>query len=96
MRNVVFVTYDIRDRRRLRSVYRFMRGRGEHIQLSVFRCELSPRERVELIAALFPLLDHSADQVLLIDVGPVECRGDEMVQAIGRPLIAIERRATII
>ena len=32
-----------------------------HIQLSVFRCELSPRERIELIAALTPVINHDED-----------------------------------
>lgn len=96
MRNVVFVSYDISDDRRLRLVYRFMRGRGDHVQLSVFRCELSARERMELLAGLDALIDHTADQVLLIDTGPAEGRGADCVQALGRPFVTIERRAVIV
>ena len=96
MRSVVFVTYDICDDRRLRQVYKLMRGRGEHIQYSVFRCELSPRERIELIAALDPLIDHAADQVLLIDAGPADGRGADCVQSLGKVFMTIERRATIV
>ncbi len=48
MRRAFLVTYDIGDPKRLRSVYRLMRGYGDHLQLSVFHCELSDRERVEM------------------------------------------------
>ena len=96
MRSVVFVSYDISDDRRLRLVYRLMRGRGDHVQYSVFRCELSARERAELFAALDALIDHTADQILFIDTGPVDGRGADCVQAIGRPFVTIVRRAVIV
>lgn len=96
MRNVVFVSYDISDDRRLRLVYRLMRGRGDHVQYSVFRCELSARERIELIAALDALIDHAADQVLLIDTGPAEGRGGDCVESLGKPFVTIARRAVIV
>jgi len=96
MRSVVFVSYDISDDRRLRLVYRLMRGRGDHVQYSVFRCELSARERIELIASLSDLIDHVADQVLLIDTGPAEGRGADCVQALGKPFVTIARRAVIV
>ena len=96
MRTIYFVSYDISDDRRLRLVYRLMRGRGDHVQYSVFRCELSDRDRAELIAALAEIIDHSADQVLLIDVGPAGGRGSECVESIGKPFVTIERRAVII
>lgn len=96
MRNVVFVSYDISDNRRLRLVYQYMRGRGNHVQYSVFRCELSDTERARLILGLAELIDHDADQVLLIDAGPVEGRGAECVQALGRPFVTTARRAVIV
>lgn len=96
MRSVVFVSYDISDSRRLRAIYTLMRGRGEHIQYSVFRCELSPRERAELIAALDAEIDNAEDQVLLIDAGPTDGRGADCVQALGKPFVTIERRAVIV
>ncbi len=96
MRNVVFVSYDISDDRRLRLVHRYMRGRGDHVQYSVFRCELSPTERAQLIAGLAELIDHEADQVLLIDTGPADGRGAECIEALGRPFVTIVRRAVIV
>lgn len=97
MRNVFFVSYDISDDRRLRQVYRFMRGRGEHVQYSVFRCELSALEKAQLIAGLAEIIDHGADQVLLIDVGPNDGRGRDSVEAVGKPFVAtMDRRAIIV
>ena len=37
------VTYDISCPRRWRKVYRIMHAFGEHVQLSVFRCDLTPQ-----------------------------------------------------
>ncbi len=48
MRTTYVVTYDIRDPKRLRRVYRLMLGYGEHVQYSVFRCDLTSRELLEL------------------------------------------------
>jgi len=48
MRQTYVVAYDISDPKRLRKVYKTMRGYGEHVQLSVFRCELTEMERLEL------------------------------------------------
>jgi CRISPR-associated protein Cas2 len=96
VRSVVFVSYDICDDRRLRRVYKLMRGVGEHIQYSVFRCELSSRERMQLMADLDALIDHGSDQVLFIDAGPADGRGADCVASVGRPFVTIERRAVIV
>ena len=50
MRNVYLVCYDVADAKRLRRTYRKMRGFGDAVQYSVFRCELSPTEKQELQA----------------------------------------------
>ena len=90
------VSYDITDDRRRAQVYKAMRGFGDHLQYSVFRCDLSPRERVTLVATLHPLLDHDEDQVLIIDLGPVDGRAADCVDSIGRPYTNPQRHAIII
>jgi CRISPR-associated protein Cas2 len=57
MRQTYVVSYDISNPKRLRKVYQTMRGYGDHIQLSVFRCELNRRELVELRARLADIGD---------------------------------------
>ena len=96
MRKRYIVSYDIRDDKRLRLVYKAMCGFGDHIQYSVFRCDLSARERVEMIAALNPLIDHEDDQVLVIDLGPVDGRAADCVEAVGRAYTNPERSAVVI
>ncbi len=73
-----------------------MRGFGDHLQFSVFRCELSPRERAQMIADLSPIIDHSADQVLIIDIGPNEGRANVAFESLGRAYTAPERTAIVL
>ncbi len=96
MRHVFIITYDVSDPKRLRFVYRFMRGWGEHLQLSVFRCELNPRELVEVRAGLATLIHHGEDQVLFVDVGPVDGRGFASIRAIGKVYSPPERCAIVV
>ncbi len=42
MRNTYLVTYDIRDDKRLRKVFKAMRDFGDHLQYSVFECQFTP------------------------------------------------------
>jgi CRISPR-associated protein Cas2 len=96
MRHTYVVTYDICDPKRLRKVYKTMLGWGEHIQLSVFQCELNHRELVELRVELDQVLHHGDDQVLFIDLGTVEGRGSESITSLGRPYIDPERVAIVV
>lgn len=96
MRQMFVISYDISCPRRLRRVYRLMRGWGDHIQLSVFRCELNARELVELRMRLNDIIHDTEDQVLFIDVGPVEGRGGTSIRAIGKVYVPPERRAIVV
>ena len=96
MRNVFLVCYDVCNDKRVKKVYKAMRGYGDHLQLSVFRCELSARERAEMIAELAPLISHDEDQVLIIDIGPSDGRATLVFESLGRPYVAPERHAIIV
>jgi len=78
------VCYDICNPKRLRKVYQKCRGYGEHLQYSVFRCELTERRRASLMAELDELIDHREDQVLFIRVGRPEGRAKTAFEALGR------------
>ena len=84
MRRLCIVTYDISDPKRLRRVFRTLKGYGEHLQLSVFRCDLTASQRLELVAKLGETVDHSEDQVMLVDLGPSEGRSHS-IEFVGRP-----------
>lgn len=95
-RNAFIVSYDISDPRRLRQVFKIMRGSGDHLQLSVFRCELNPSEVVRLKDRLGEVIRHDEDQVLFADLGPVDGRGAKCIRAIGRAYTHPERHAVVV
>ncbi len=95
MRQSYIVTYDICDPKRLRRVFKTLRGYGDHLQLSVFRCELNRRELVELRTKLAEAIHHGADQVLFVDVGPPEGRAATCIKSLGRPYTHPEVHANI-
>lgn len=94
MRNHYIVAYDISDPKRLREVFRTMRGYGDRLQYSVFICELSPKERVLLVTALEGLIDHSEDRVMIVDMGS----GDhaKWIEFLGRQIHLPERQAVVV
>jgi CRISPR-associated protein Cas2 len=96
MRNRYIVTYDISNDDRRSSVFRRLRGCGDHIQYSVFRCDLSESERLKMVAVLYPLIEHAEDQILLFDLGPVDGKAASCVNAIGRRYLAPERTVVVI
>ena len=96
MRNSYIVTYDISDPKRLRRTYKLMLGWGEHLQFSVFQCELTDRELVELRSELARVIHHTEDQVLFVDVGPVEGRATGAIEALGKPYADPERIALVV
>jgi CRISPR-associated protein Cas2 len=79
------VTYDISSPERLRQVYKTLLGFGEHIQLSVFRCDLTSIRRIEMRMALDRIIQHEEDQVLVIRVGPSGKKTLERFEVMGRP-----------
>jgi CRISPR-associated protein Cas2 len=96
VRQAFIVSYDISNPKRLRRVYKIMLGYGEHLQLSVFRCELNKSELVELRGKLSKAVHHDEDQVLFVDIGPVDGRGAGSIAYIGRPYAPPERRVVIL
>lgn len=90
MRNSYLVCYDISDDKRLRRVFQIMRGWGDHLQLSVFECQLTRAELAELKGELREVIHHEQDQVLFVDLGPAEGRGDRVITALGRPYTSFD------
>ena len=96
MRQTYVVSYDISDPKRLRRVYNLMCGYGDHLQLSVFRCELNRTELTELRVGLAGIINHAADQVMFVDVGPTEGRGSTSIATLGKPHLYMERCALVL
>ena len=96
MRNTYLVTYDICDDKRLRKVFRTMRDFGDHLQYSVFECQFTAVDLARCRTALADLIKHSEDQVLFIDLGPTEGRGDRVITALGQPYSPIQAACVVV
>lgn len=90
MRKSFLVCYDISDDKRLRKVFQTMRGYGDHLQYSVFECQLTAADLVRLRTELAAIIHHGEDQVLFVDLGPAEGRGDRVITALGKPYTAMD------
>ena len=86
MRRRYMVCYDVSDPGRLRQTYKKMLGFGEHVQYSVFMCDLSEKEKALLEDALQDLLDLRQDRVLIVDVGSSEERRTSRIVVMGSPV----------
>lgn len=84
VRRLFIVAYDISNPKRLRKVFRTLRGYGDHLQLSVFRCDLTASQRIQLVAKLQKTIDHTEDQVMFVDLGSSEGRAHS-IDYLGRP-----------
>lgn len=98
VRNTYLVCYDISNDLRLRRVHKTMCGFGDRLQYSVFECRLSPADLARCRHALGRLIHAREDQVLFVDLGPAEGRGERVITALGRaysnldsPCIVVDR-----
>jgi CRISPR-associated protein Cas2 len=90
MRSSYLICYDISDDKRLRKVFQTMRGWGDHLQYSVFECQLTSMDLVRLRAELAKIIHHDEDQVLFVLLGPAEGRGDRVITSLGRPYTRVD------
>ncbi len=90
MRTTYLVCYDICDDKRLRRVFKTCYNFGNHLQYSVFECDLNAAEKIELEQALADIIKHDEDQVLFVALGPAEGRGDRVITALGLPYTRLD------
>jgi CRISPR-associated protein Cas2 len=96
MRTSYLVCYDICDDKRLRKVYQIMRGFGDHLQYSVFECQFTPMDLVRCRNELAQVIHHEQDQVLFVNLGPAEGRGERVITALGRPYVALDAPCIVV
>lgn len=78
------VTYDISDPRRLRRVHEVAVDHGEQLQYSVYICDLTRQELVQLRARLRKELNLAEDRVSIFDLGPTTGKKATRVEHLGR------------
>ena len=96
VRNTFLVTYDICEDKRLAKVHKIMRGFGDHLQYSVFECQLTQADLARCRHRLSDVIDYKEDQVLFVDLGPAEGRGDRVITALGKPYTPIDSPCIIV
>lgn len=90
MRTTYLVCYDIADAKRLRRVFKVCKNFGDHLQFSVFECDLSSTEKAGLESELTAIIKPSEDQVIFVGLGPAEGRGDRAITALGVPYLKMD------
>ena len=90
MRTTYLVCYDIAHEKRLARVFKTCKNYGDHLQFSVFECDLNPSELIQMQRELAGIILNSKDQVLFIELGPSGGRGDRVITALGLPYVKLD------
>lgn len=90
MRTTHLVCYDIANQKRLHRVFKTCKNYGDHLQFSVFECDLNPSEFAQMQRELNEIILNSEDQVLFIALGPSEGRGNRVITALGIPYVKMD------
>jgi len=96
MRTSYLVCYDICDDKRLRKVFQAMRSYGDHLQYSVFECQFTAMDPARCRAELSQIINHKEDQVLFVNLGTAEGRGDRVITALGKAYTALDGPCIIV
>lgn len=89
-RRLYLCTYDVADDKRRTKLFEALKDRGEHVQFSVFLCELNETERAGLVALSRNIIHQDDDQLLILDIGDVTVDLTQNLHCIGKewtPLI---------
>jgi len=79
------VSYDCSDDKRRTKLFHLLMGEGDHVQYSVFFCDLNPTEAARLRAKITEIIHHREDQVLLLDLGPADQPLEHGLEVFGSP-----------
>ena len=83
-RRKYIVTYDISDDKRRTKVFNLLHGFGDHAQYSVFFCQLSKMELLQLKGRMSPLINNREDQILIVDLGPSSTPMELSIDCLGK------------
>lgn len=78
------IAYDISDDKRRNRVFDTLTDNGDHVQFSVFLCDLNPQEWAGLRAKLTELIDTRADQIIALDLGDAENPIGDTLECLGK------------
>ncbi len=95
MDHLYIVTYDVRDPKRWKRLFRVLEGYGDWLQLSVFQCRLDAMRRLRLEEALLKIVKMGQDHVLILDLGPAD-RVSPKVQSLGKRFEPVQKEPVIV
>jgi len=96
MRSTYLVCYDITNDKRRDRVFKVCKNHGDHIQFSVFECDLNMTELVSLQRELLGAIFAAEDQILFVSLGPLEGRGDRVIAALGKPYTKLDSACYVV
>jgi CRISPR-associated protein Cas2 len=73
-----------------------MRGFGEHLQYSIFECRMTRTDLVRCRHLLGAIINHKEDQVLFVDLGLSESRGERVITTLGKPYAHIDAPCIVV
>ncbi len=84
MRKRYLIAYDVSDDKRRTAIFKTLMGNGDHVQFSVFLCQLSDVELARLKGQLAESVNARQDQVVVLDLGPADSDLASRLECIGK------------
>ena len=84
MRKRYLIAYDVSDDKRRTAIFKTLMGNGDHVQFSVFLCQLSDVELARLKGQLAESVNARQDQVVVLDLGPADSELASRLECIGK------------
>ena len=84
MRKRYLIAYDVSDDKRRTAIFKTLMGNGDHVQFSVFLCQLSDVELARLKGNLTEGVNARQDQVVILDLGPADSDLASRLECLGK------------
>jgi CRISPR-associated protein Cas2 len=83
-RHHYLISYDVADDKRRNQIFHALRDSGDHVQYSVFICNLNKHELALLRTTLTPSVNTQEDQIIILDLGPESVSLETGLECLGK------------
>lgn len=94
-RSRFLIAYDVADDKRRAAAFKLLHDYGDRLQFSVFVCDLTDREAIDLRRRLAEGIHHQEDSVVIVGLGPSVNDIGESLDTLGKPLTTKEKSIVI-
>jgi CRISPR-associated protein Cas2 len=84
VRKRYLIAYDVSDDKRRNAIFKALMGNGDHVQFSVFLCQLNALELECLKGMLQKVVNVRQDQVIILDLGPADSELADRLECLGK------------